>query len=225
MRGYVVNNNRELKAEKILAILEEHLQKDISKFMILDIGTGNGKIANCIANKNNIVYSVDVVNQIDLGEEEQRFQFKKVNDENLPFKDEVFDIVISNHVVEHITDSNLHLKEIKRVLKREGICYFATPNRNFIRDPHTKTFFIHWFSFEVFFWILKKLKRYQEPVKLLWYKEMKKMFRNTGFNYKEYTADVINKPNKYKLECNMKIKIPKYMQAISPTNIFVLEKR
>lgn len=52
---------------------------------ILDIGTGNGEIANYIASKGNDVCSVDVQKLI--VDEEVNFHFVKVKNEVLPFKD------------------------------------------------------------------------------------------------------------------------------------------
>ena len=98
MRGYVIQSNRIEKANKIITILEESLRKPIKDLTILDIGTGNGEIANYIAGKNNHVYSVDVQKLVD--DKKCSFQFIQVKDERLPFADNFFDIVISNHVIE-----------------------------------------------------------------------------------------------------------------------------
>lgn len=46
----------------------------------------------------------------------------------LPFRDNSFDIVTANMVVEHLDDPLLQFAEIKRVLKRGGIFTFHTPN-------------------------------------------------------------------------------------------------
>jgi SAM-dependent methyltransferase len=47
---------------------------------------------------------------------------------HLPFKDEVFDVVFSTHVVEHVADPISHLCEMNRVCKRKLI----------VRCPHRK---------------------------------------------------------------------------------------
>ncbi len=118
MRGYVIQSNRIEKANKIITILEESLRKPIKDLTILDIGTGNGEIANYIAGKNNHVYSVDVQKLVD--DKKCSFQFIQVKDERLPFADNFFDIVISNHVIEHLEKGMRHLNEINRVVKPRG---------------------------------------------------------------------------------------------------------
>ncbi len=46
----------------------------------------------------------------------------------LPFENDTFDLVIFNHVIEHIPDYKKALKELYRVLKQDGYFYLATPN-------------------------------------------------------------------------------------------------
>lgn len=52
-----------------------------------------------------------------------------VNGERYPFGDGTFDACVSNYVIEHIADPARHLREVKRVLKPNGVYVFRTPNR------------------------------------------------------------------------------------------------
>ncbi len=45
-----------------------------------------------------------------------------------PHADGSFDLAVSNYVVEHVEDPNLHLSEIQRVLRPGGHYVFRTPN-------------------------------------------------------------------------------------------------
>ncbi len=62
----------------------------------------------------------------------------------LPFRDESFDVVFSNSVIEHVGgphDQETFAREIARV----GRSYFVqTPNRNFPLEPHYMTPLIHY---------------------------------------------------------------------------------
>ncbi len=51
-----------------------------------------------------------------------------VSEERLPFKDEVFDLVVSFEVIEHVFDTGSFIEEIKRVLKPGGTLFISTPN-------------------------------------------------------------------------------------------------
>ena len=46
---------------------------------------------------------------------------------NLPFDDNVFDLIICNHVLEHIQDDIIAIKEIFRVLKKNGLASMQIP--------------------------------------------------------------------------------------------------
>lgn len=46
---------------------------------------------------------------------------------DMPFSEETFDMVIANHVLEHVNDADKALAEIRRVLKRDGHAILQTP--------------------------------------------------------------------------------------------------
>ena len=46
---------------------------------------------------------------------------------NLPFDDNIFDLIICNHVLEHIQDDIIAIKEIYRVLKKNGLAIMQIP--------------------------------------------------------------------------------------------------
>ena len=48
--------------------------------------------------------------------------------ENLPFDNETFDVVIAGEIIEHLINPQLFLSEIKRILKPYGIFIGSTPN-------------------------------------------------------------------------------------------------
>ena len=47
--------------------------------------------------------------------------------QNIRYQDETFDIIICNHVLEHIPDDHRATKELLRVLKKDGIAYITCP--------------------------------------------------------------------------------------------------
>ena len=219
--GYVVTTDRKNKAKKIEKLLEEYLGYTITGKQILDIGCGNGEIARHFSERGNIVTSVDVERHFDA---DYGFTFLLVKSERLPFADDGMDIAISNHVIEHVENQALHLQEIHRVLKPSGICYFATPNRLFPWEPHTKTLFLHYFPKRCFHGLLKLIAKYKEQLSLLTYGEMKKLFQETGFNWAEQTIKVIKKPKQYYYEGVTLPFVPECIAKISPTNLFILQK-
>ncbi len=131
--------SRQSKAGNIIRLLEGCAGSLVDKH-ILDIGTGSGFIASALAQRAGSLLSVDVNDQRLTCD----FDFLQVTSEGLPCSDESFDIVVSNHVVEHVNDQRLHLQEVARVLRPNGLCYLATPNRWRVVEPHFKLPFLSW---------------------------------------------------------------------------------
>jgi len=72
-----------------------------------------------------------------------RENWRKIDITKIEFKDNYFDILICNHVIEHVTDYAASLKEISRVIKRNGIAILQTPYsellNNHFEDCNIKT--------------------------------------------------------------------------------------
>lgn len=63
-----------------------------------------------------------------------KFQYKKINAENIPYADESFDIIIARHMLYFVPDINRALNEINRVLKPNGISYITTNSSDFMLE-------------------------------------------------------------------------------------------
>jgi ubiquinone/menaquinone biosynthesis C-methylase UbiE len=228
MAKFVVTNNRLSKARKINNVICDSLGvSELKGMKVLDIGCGTGEIISYFNRNNNEVFAVDTLNQL-----KKNVKIKNliiVNTANLPFENEYFDIILSNHVVEHIPEQNVHMSEINRCLKPNGICYYATPNKNYFQEPHHKIPVIHYFGFKTFHRILKWLGKFEEEIYLLSYSKMKSSFKKNNFNFIEYTAKIIKCPDKFALNFKLLKYIPFkllcWFQWMSPTNIFILKKK
>jgi ubiquinone/menaquinone biosynthesis C-methylase UbiE len=221
--NYFTDVNRVAKAKKILALLSEYRRCEIKDCRIIDIGTGTGEIAEYISNCGNDVTSVDIAQHFETTAE-YNFEFVLVKDESLPFEDTSFDIAISNFIGEHTPNQLLHLKEIRRVLKPGGICYFAMPNRLFPYDNHTGTVFLKYLPLDAFCRALKWIGKYQEPVYFLSNRRMRQYFRESGFVWAEQTIKVMREPRKYFMGGGAIKCIPEFAATISPTKIYILQK-
>ena len=108
----------------------------------------------------------------------------KVDITKIPFSDNSFDFVISNHVLEHIQDEKKAVCEIKRVLKPQGMWMFSFPIRT---DENT-------FEDESIITPEERLKVFgQSDHVRLYGKDYKKRFENYGIKLQEYRPiDVMN---------------------------------
>jgi ubiquinone/menaquinone biosynthesis C-methylase UbiE len=138
--------SRRAKAIKIERLLD--LCPTQAPNRLLEVGTGSGVIAHYFATHPQLQCSVDAVDVCDNRQIKEGFRYTQVSGPELPFSDESFDIVLSNHVIEHVGDRDAqlrHLCELKRVLKPGGKGYLAVPNRWMLVEPHYRLVFLSWF--------------------------------------------------------------------------------
>lgn len=138
----------------------------------IDLGSGDKGFSEVCKINNIISYSYDYP-EFDI-EKDALFQ-----------DDESVDFITMNAVIEHIKNPSNILKEIKRVLKNEGLLFIRTPNwqmdfKNFYNDPtHVKPYSpitmrntLNLVGFEVLFLepglIKKSLFWWKLPDKLKW---------------------------------------------------------
>jgi methionine biosynthesis protein MetW len=100
---------------------------------ILDIGCGNGKVVILIANCFNVdfhnVYGIDI-RDVYLTACQGKFNVIKLDLEKneLPFRDDAFDLVICNQVLEHLISYTNVMNDTIRVTKKGGYIVFGIPN-------------------------------------------------------------------------------------------------
>ena len=194
--------DRSRQAKMIDAILEDHLGSQVTNKDILDIGCGNGGIATYFTSKGNRVRGVDVEDK--RASETRDFEFSLVDSERLPFEADTFDLVFSHHVIEHVPDQRLHLEEIRRVLRPDGLCYLATPNKSSpIMEGHVGNDLV------------------------LHHREMEPLFVQAGFSVREYSYDIVTNPNKFHGTKRYGRLLPKRLAWAArpwyPSHLFMLE--
>jgi SAM-dependent methyltransferase len=101
---------------------------------VLDIGCGSGWIARLAIKHGYNVTAMDISEKV---VEENifyqknsgiRYDIIQGSAVKIPFPDQSFNSVIMTEVLEHLSDPELALKEIYRVLKSEGIIALSVPN-------------------------------------------------------------------------------------------------
>ena len=225
--GFAVNAGRRNKAMKIVEILREKTERQ-ERLSLLDIGTGNGEIAKYLSEFYNVV-SVDVIDQRVV---QEGFKFIQVEGEELPFADQSFDVVISNHVIEHVENADFHLSEIKRVLKEDGLAYLATPNRFWPWEAHNDLLLLHYLPASQFNRLLKMLGRYQEDVFLMTWWTLNRKTKKL-FSVNTVSEHICKWPLKYHMQCSpflakilslVPLQIYRMFTFINPTLVVVLKK-
>ena len=137
--------SRQLKGKKIELLLELHKRPDTIR--LLEVGTGSGGIAHYFGTHSSGRFRVHAVDVVDNRLVTEGYAYTQVSDTVLPFPDSSFDVVLTNHVIEHVGDESAqraHLAEIRRVLRDDGVCYLAVPNRWMLVEPHYQLIFLSW---------------------------------------------------------------------------------
>lgn len=119
-------------AKTRIKYLSRHLEKTNPK-KILELGCGEGSLAyeiKVIIDAQ--VYGLDISSSsIKLAKKKGIIARKADINKGIPFKDNTFDLVFSNQVIEHIYNTDIFLKESIRVLKKGGYFIVITPNISF----------------------------------------------------------------------------------------------
>lgn len=101
---------------------------------VLDIGCNSGELIRMLKeHKNCDVYGIDLSETALAEAKEKGLNVIYGDAENLPFPDHSFDAVILREVISHIFDPRKALKEINRVLKKDGFLVGSTPHANLER--------------------------------------------------------------------------------------------
>lgn len=220
---------RNKKAQRILKILTKN--KSYLNQPLLDIGTGSGINAQVFSKYFNVT-SIDVIDERTV---KKGYKFKLVKDTTLPFKENSFNVIVSNQVIEHINDAEEHLREIFRCLKKGGICYLATPNKWAIFEAHYKLPFLSWFSLRISDFYLYLIKKQKYDVRPLSFQQIIRLAKKQGFYMKHLTITILRNPKYFSLEnqYNLYSKIIKFIprsfdviiRLILPSWIFILKKK
>ena len=207
---------------------KEHLKKLLGLFELkpdcryLDLGTGNGYLAFALAEKNiNIfVEGLDIVensiiqdNQIVKEKDLKNIKFKTYDGINFPYPDGFFSGGISRYAMHHFPDITHSIKEIRRVLKKDGFFILSD----------AKTYDIDKKGF------IDEFQKYLEDGHNHFYyeDEIIELFKNQGFTKKKIFYSHIKYPRKYSERYQNLIDneagkvVDKYKMEIVGDNIFM----
>jgi SAM-dependent methyltransferase len=221
---YTPSANRFEKARKIDAVLCDFFSTDmLENKKILDCGCGSGHISGYFSRRNDVI-AADITDQRVAGQP-NGMRFVLIESERLPFEDASLDIVLLNHVIAYVPDQASLMREVHRILREGGICYFALPNRNFPLEVHSKIPFIHYLPRPLFSAIFKRVMRTDQPVYPLSYGKILRLINAAGFKSREYTMEIIRNPEKYVgPSVPFHHYFPACLRYVSPTNVFILVK-
>ena len=190
---------RRQKFDKILSVLR-HFQIGTPSFRCLDIGCSSGIITSLLGN-----YFLTAIG-IDIDQEALRYAKSRSSSSNvyflasdsmaLPFKDNTIEVVVCNHVYEHVPDASRMMREIYRVLKKEGFCYLSAGNKYMVMEGHYHLPFLSWIPRRLAHFYLKIAGRgnfyYEEHLSV---RGLRKLV--AAFEIHDYTLSIIRDPQRF----------------------------
>jgi 2-polyprenyl-3-methyl-5-hydroxy-6-metoxy-1,4-benzoquinol methylase/uncharacterized protein YbaR (Trm112 family) len=154
---------------------------------LLDLGCGTCGMSIAAAREYKRVVGVDValrwlvMANLRLEEEGVAVPLICANAESLPFKENVFDVVVSDAVLEHVRDSTQMRDETIRVLSHGGAFFFTTNNRfSVLPEPHVRILGFGLLPRKVMEPVAKIVRRTPYRARLHSRLELRRIFDGTG---------------------------------------------
>jgi ubiquinone/menaquinone biosynthesis C-methylase UbiE len=190
---------RTQKFEKIISVLQD-FHPEIQPLNCLDIGCSSGIITSLLGNHFRIATGMDIdqeaIRYAQNHSSSSRIQFLMADSMALPFHDNSVDVIVCNHIYEHIPYADQMMDEIYRVLKEDGFCYFSAGNKYMVVEGHYGLPFLSWFPKPIAHLYLKMTGKgdfyYEEHRSLRGLKKLVNRFR-----IHDYTISVIRDPEKF----------------------------
>jgi len=116
--------------------LNPNSEKPLEKLKILDIGCGGGLLCEPLNRLGATITGIDASNNnievAKLHSKEMNLNIEYIHaaPENLDLKSNTYDAVLCMEVVEHLKDVNLFIENCSKLIKKNGIMFVATINKN-----------------------------------------------------------------------------------------------
>jgi ubiquinone/menaquinone biosynthesis C-methylase UbiE len=204
------------QAIKISNVLFDIFGENIGTFSCLDIGCGSGEISQVIGKHVKEMIAIDL-NADRFPQKGDQYSngnpayFFIADGSALPFNNQAFDLILCLQVYEHTAKQNELVKEIWRVLKPGGVCFFSGPNKFAIIEEHYWLPFLSWLPKSIANRYMRIFHRglYYDILPLS-YKRLRLLLRD--FYILDANLRIIKNPNKFGISDRYKmLQIVQYM--------------
>lgn len=139
---------RRTKARKIVRVLHHFLGvESLQGRAVLDIGCSSGYLSHELALDGADTTGLDI-DEPGLAAARERFgdvvTFVLGSGDAIPADDGSYDVVVLNHIYEHVVDADAVVAEIRRVLRPDGVAYLGLGNKYMLMEPHYRLPLLSW---------------------------------------------------------------------------------
>lgn len=181
-------------------ILCDYFNNNQNSGVIVDIGCSGGIILHHLKGDSQKKIGLDIdYEALKKAKNDYHFldiDFMCADGMNLPFRNNTIELIICNHVYEHLPYPGKLFEEIFRILKPRGACYCAAGNALAIMEPHYNLPFLSWIPKHIAHFYLRRMKRgihYYENLLTWW--SLKKFI--LMFRIHDYTIRIIREPESF----------------------------
>jgi ubiquinone/menaquinone biosynthesis C-methylase UbiE len=192
--------SRRAKARKLLRVILHFLgREDLDGLRVADVGCSTGFIANELTEAGGRTVGIDI-DRPGLARAVERFGdrvlFTLAEGDRLPFPDGSVDVIVFNHIYEHVVDPDAVVTDLRRVLSDEGVLYLGLGNKLGIVEPHYKLPFLSYLppaAADRYVRAFGRADHYHERFRTR--PGLRKLLR--GFNVWDYTFPLIREPAQF----------------------------
>lgn len=183
--GYRANRAR--KAAVVATVIEDEIR---SARMIGDLGSGTGLLKRALEEiSGKPVFGFEIDREVVI----ERERTCVADGARLPVRDGSFDLLIVNHVYEHVADPGRLFEEVSRVLRPGGRAYVTAGSRWALVEPHYRLPFLSWLPARLADWYLRcsgRGRRY-EGIRFLGYRPLRRVLDVEGTEVTDITDRAI----------------------------------
>lgn len=225
------------KIEKMLAVLNDvgALSRRKNRTAV-DIGCSRGLFTSAFSPYFEKIIGIDIdTHALPMAKNENKHanvHYVYADSLHLPFSDATMDLIVCNHVYEHVPSAERLISEIYRVLKNDGICYFGAASRLTPIEPHYHLPLLSWLP-KPFAHLYMRLSGrgdyYYERLRT--YLGIRKLV--SDFDISDYTLKIIADPDRFKARdllprdgflAKLPLFVWKGLYWLLPSYVFVLRK-